>query len=70
MSSKKDAPPADLQNLLGSDHPPRWWQRSSLWIGIAALVVVAAGFAYWQSQQQAKAAPVYVTSPFFSGSVT
>ena len=70
MSSKKDAPPADLQNLLGSDHPPRWWQRSSLWIGIAALVVVAAGFAYWQSQQQAKAAPVYVTEPLKKGDVT
>ena len=53
MSSKKDAPSADLQNLLGSDHPPRWWQRSSLWIGIAALVVVAAGFA-----KRAEPAPI------------
>ncbi|MFW5329950.1 efflux RND transporter periplasmic adaptor subunit [Hydrogenophaga sp. ZJX-1] len=70
MSSKKDAPSADLQNLLGSDHPPRWWQRSSLWIGIAALVVVAGGIAYWQAQQQSKAAPVYVTEPLKTGDIT
>lgn len=70
MSSKKDSPSADLQNLLGSDHPPRWWQRSSLWIGIAALIVGAGGIAYWQAQQQSKAAPVYVTEPLKTGDIT
>jgi HlyD family secretion protein len=70
MSSKKDTTPADLQNLLGSDHPPRWWQRSSLWIGIAAIVVVAGGITYWQAQQKAKAAPVYVTEPLKKGDIT
>lgn len=70
MSPKKDAPPADLQDLLGSDHPPRWWQRSSLWIGIAAIIVVAGGLTYWQAQQKAKAAPVYVTEPLKKGDIT
>ena len=37
--NKKTATPADLQALLGEDHPPRWWQRSSLWIGLAALLI-------------------------------
>jgi HlyD family secretion protein len=70
MTSPKDTPSADLQNLLGSDHPPRWWQRSSLWLGIAALIVVAGGITYWQAQQQSKAAPVYVTEPLKKGDIT
>jgi HlyD family secretion protein len=70
MTSQKDTPSADLQNLLGSDHPPRWWQRSSLWLGIAALIVVAGGITYWQAQQQSKAAPVYVTEPLKKGDIT
>ncbi|MDP3885732.1 efflux RND transporter periplasmic adaptor subunit [Hydrogenophaga sp.] len=70
MTSQKDTPSADLQNLLGSDHPARWWQRSSLWLGIAALIVVAGGITYWQAQQQSKAAPVYVTEPLKKGDIT
>jgi HlyD family secretion protein len=70
MTSPKDTPSADLQNLLGSDHPARWWQRSSLWLGIAALIVVAGGITYWQAQQQSKAAPVYVTEPLKKGDIT
>lgn len=70
MSSKKDAPPADLQALLGSDHPRRWWQRTSLWIGVAAVVLVAGGWTYWQAQQKARAAPVYVTEPLRKGDIT
>ena len=34
------ASPANLQTLLGEDKPPRWWQRSSLWIGLAALLLL------------------------------
>ena len=45
-------PPTDLQSLLGDDHPPRWWQRSSLWIGLAALLLAAGGVYYWQVQNQ------------------
>ena len=70
MSSKKDAPPADLQNLLGSDHPPRWWQRPTRWIGVATVVLLAGGWTYWQAQQQTKAAPVYVTEALKKGDVT
>ena len=51
MSTPKTTPPADLQALLGSDRPSRWWQRSSLWIGVAALAVLAGGWSYWQAQQ-------------------
>ena len=70
MSPKKDATPADLQNLLGTDHPPRWWQRTSLWIGVAAFVVLAGGATYWRAQQATKAAPVYVTEALKKGDIT
>jgi HlyD family secretion protein len=70
MSKPKDATPADLQNLLGSDHPPRWWQRPTLWIGVATVVLLAGGWTWWQAQQQTKAAPVYVTEALKKGDVT
>jgi HlyD family secretion protein len=61
---------ADLQALLGTDHPPRWWKRSSLWIGLAALLIAAGGFYYWQAQKTSKAAPTYVTTELRKGSLT
>ena len=62
--------PADLQALLGDDHPPRWWRRSSLWIGLAALLIVAGGVAYWLAQSNGKAAPTYVTTELRKGNLT
>ena len=38
--TKKTATPADLQALLGEDHPPRWWRRSSPWIGLTVLLTI------------------------------
>jgi HlyD family secretion protein len=70
MSPQKEAPPADLQALLGADHPRRWWQRSSLWIGVGTVVLLAGGWTYWQTQQKAKAAPVYVTEALKKGDLT
>ncbi len=68
--NKKTAPPTDLQTLLGEDHPPRWWQRSSLWIGLVALLIVAGGVYYWQAQSASKAAPAYVTTELRKGHLT
>jgi HlyD family secretion protein len=70
MNKKKDATPADLQNLLGTDKPRRWWQRTSLWIGVAAVIVLAGGVTYWRAQQATKAAPVYVTEALKKGDIT
>jgi HlyD family secretion protein len=70
MSSKKDATPADLQALLGSNPAPRWWRRPSLWIGVAVLVLLAIGWRWWQGQQASKAAPVYVTEALKKGDIT
>ena len=70
MNAKKTSTPADVQNLLGDDRPPRWWQRASTWIAVAALALAGGGLYVWQSQKNAKAAPVYVTEPLKTGDIT
>lgn len=70
MNAKKTSTPADVQNLLGDDRPPRWWQRASTWIAVAALALAGGGLYIWQSQKSAKAAPVYVTEPLKAGDIT
>ena len=68
--NQKSATPTDLQSLLGEDRPPRWWRRSSLWIGLVTLLLVAGGLVYWQAQSASKAAPVYVTTELRKGDLT
>jgi HlyD family secretion protein len=70
MNAKKTSTPADAQGLLGDDRPPRWWQRASTWIAVAALALAGGGLYVWQSQKNAKAAPVYVTEPLKTGDIT
>ena len=70
MSKNSNTTPADVQNLLGSDRPPRWWQRTTTWIAVAAVALAAGGYVYWQSQQSAKAAPVYITEAMKKGDIT
>ncbi len=67
-STNAQAP--DLQSLLGDDHPPRWWRRSSLWIGLLLLLLLGAGLAYWQAQSASKAAPTYMTTELRKGDIT
>lgn len=77
--SKIDAPttatvspadPADLSALLGADRPRRWWQRTSLWLGVLALAMAGGGLYAWQSRQKASAAPSYVTEELRQGNLT
>ena len=70
MSASPNTRATDLETLLGADRPRRWWQRAPLWIGLAALMLLAWGWTAWQSQQQAKAAPSYVTEALRRGDVT
>ncbi len=70
MNRKNAATSANLQALLGDDHPPRWWPRSLLWFGISALLVLAGGVYYWQAQSASKATPTYVTTELRKGSLT
>jgi HlyD family secretion protein len=70
-ANKKTAPnePA-LQALLGEDHSPKWWKRTSLWLVLGALVLLGVGYSYWQSQNAAKAAPAFVTETARKGQLT
>jgi HlyD family secretion protein len=61
---------ADLQALLGEDRAPRWWQRRSLWVGLATLLIIAGGLYYWQAQKKSNALPSYVTTPLRKGHLT
>ncbi len=61
---------ADIQALLGTDQPARWWARPSLWIGLAVLAAAAGGIYFWQAQKESNAAPVYVTEARRKGNLT
>jgi HlyD family secretion protein len=60
----------DINDLLGDDRPPPWWRRTSLWTGLALLIMLATGLWWWQGRQAARAAPVFVTTPLERGDVT
>ena len=60
----------DIQALLGTDQPTRWWARPALWIGLAVLAAAAGGIYYWQAQKESNAAPVYVTEALRKGNLT
>lgn len=62
--------PADLQALLGGEPPCRWYRRTSLWLGVAAIALAGAGFYAWQQHKAANAAPVYVTEEARKGDLT
>lgn len=71
MNTKTTSPtdPA-LQTLLGEEKAARWYRRSSLWITLAVLVAAGAGWAYWQAEKSANAAPTYVTETVRKGNLT
>ena len=61
---------AGLAGLLGAAPRRRWWQRTTLWIGVAALLGAAGGVYAWQSSKAANAAPSYVTEEVRRGNLT
>ncbi|OYD51216.1 efflux RND transporter periplasmic adaptor subunit [Acidovorax kalamii] len=69
-SAPAKAAPSDLSALLGADRPRRWWQRTTMWLGVAALVVLGGGLYAWQSRQSASTAPTYVTEELRRGNLT
>ncbi|GAA6143004.1 efflux RND transporter periplasmic adaptor subunit [Hydrogenophaga sp. 5NK40-0174] len=70
MATQDTSTTNDLKGLLGDDHPPRWWQRRSLWVGLLVLALLALGIAWWGSNSASKAAPAYVTQEAQRGKIT
>ena len=60
----------DLKAILGDEHSRSWWKNPSLWMALALAVVLAAGLAYWQQQQNTNAQPTYVTEIVKKGNLT
>jgi HlyD family secretion protein len=71
MSAPSSSPVnAQVDALLGADRPPRWWQRSTVWVGAAVLLAAGGGWWLWSGSQAQKATPVFVTEPLKRGDVT
>jgi HlyD family secretion protein len=60
----------DVHALLQDTAKPVWWRRRSLWAALTGLLVLGAGYAYWQQDKQKSAAPIYVTEPAAKGNLT
>ena len=61
---------ATIAALLDEPSARPWWKRPMLWGSATALLLLAGGFAWWQSGQRAAAAPSYVTEPVQRGTLT
>ena len=51
----------DIATLLAEPAPLAWYRRPVLWVAVALLIMLVAGFWYWQAQRAAKALPSYTT---------
>jgi len=60
----------DLAALLDEPAARAWYLRPALWSGVALLVLLVAGAAWWQARQSAGAAPSYTTQPVARGDLT
>jgi HlyD family secretion protein len=64
-----DAAQAKL-DLLGPGSRRRWWQRTSLWLGVAVVLAGGAGYTWWARASAAKAQPQYVSQEARRGDIT
>jgi HlyD family secretion protein len=60
----------ELKAVLGDENTRSWWKKPTLWMAVALAVVLAAGLAYWQQQQNTNAQPSYVTEIVKKGNLT
>ena len=60
----------DIATLLAEPAPLAWYRRPVLWVAVALLIMLVAGFWYWQAQRAAKALPSYTTQEAARGDLT
>ena len=60
----------EVQALLDEAPAHAWWRRPTVWAGAAALLLVGAGYYFWQANAQKNAAPVFVTEAVSRGNLT
>lgn len=58
------------RDLLGPGASRKWWQRSTIWIGVVTLVLAGGGIYAWSRNSAAKAAPQFVSQPAAKGNIT
>lgn len=64
--------PADaaISALIGEPAKRVWWQRWTLWLPVALVLALAAGYFWYHERQLAAAAPRYTTETAVMGSLT
>jgi HlyD family secretion protein len=62
-------PPVQRLDVLLDSRPVAWWRRPLTWLAVAALLASGGGWAWWQSQREARAAPSYATQPVTRGTL-
>ncbi|WP_353235439.1 efflux RND transporter periplasmic adaptor subunit [Diaphorobacter ruginosibacter] len=70
--SSSHALPAEQarKELLGASADRHWWQRATVWIGVAVLAAAAVGAYAWSRSSAARAAPQFVSQPVGKGDIT
>jgi len=66
----KDKAAVDIATFLDEPAALAWYRRSSLWIWLALLIIIIAGFLYWQAKHTAEALPSYTTQEVTRGNLT
>ncbi|ADI29441.1 efflux transporter, RND family, MFP subunit [Methylotenera versatilis 301] len=69
-TTSKDKEAVDIATLLDEPVKLAWYRRSTLWIGLALLIMMIAGFLYWQGKRAAEALPKYTTQEVSRGNLT
>jgi HlyD family secretion protein len=66
----KIAKEVDIASLLDEPTQIPWFRRSTLWIGLALIILVIAGFWYWQVKRAAQALPKYTAQEVTRGNLS
>ena len=60
----------DIATLLDEPTKRAWYLRPALWLSILLIILLVAGFKYWQSKKAANALPRYTTQEVARGNLT